>query len=109
MMPRALPILAAVLIGAGAVAGFVPVSAQGVGCGSAFVAGNAPVEADYRHVRALKAAGLPMDVIDPYAAACRDARGRVLLPATALLGAGAAGLLAGQMLARRRVRRGTPR
>ncbi|GAA0853497.1 hypothetical protein GCM10009525_83330 [Streptosporangium amethystogenes subsp. fukuiense] len=85
MSPKALSVIAAALIGAGAFAGFIPVTSQGANCGSAFV------ESDNAFVSDLTDSmfGRSSDA----QSTCRDLRGILKIPAFILLGGGAVALV----------------
>lgn len=77
MSAKALAFVAALLLGAGALVGFIPVSSQGVNCGSALVESNDLFASDL-------AEGLLGRSTDARAT-CTDLRSLVRIPAIVLL------------------------
>lgn len=95
MSAKALTVLAAVLIGVGALVGFIPVTSQGTSCGSAFVqSGDASVSD-----MAEALSGRSSDT----RSTCTDLRSLVRIPALILLiGGGVVLVAAGVVNGRRR-------
>ncbi|MER7505281.1 hypothetical protein AB0L05_17215 [Nonomuraea pusilla] len=102
MSPKPLVIVALALIGAGLLVGFIPVSSQGVNCGSAFAASKDARIADFTHAISADSRGVSLESLSPVEYACTDLRGVVRMPALVLLFAGVALLgTAGVVSARR--------
>ncbi|MED7928039.1 hypothetical protein SMD20_27520 [Nonomuraea sp. LP-02] len=87
MASKLLVFVAFLLIGSGVLAGLMPVTSEGEACGSAFVAASLP---DYLTDETRDLAGEEMD----FRNRCEDVRNLVQIPATVLMAAGAATLIA---------------
>ncbi|MEV8638090.1 hypothetical protein AB0395_41205 [Streptosporangium sp. NPDC051023] len=77
MTAKALAIVAAVIIGAGALVGLIPVTSEGVNCGSAFVKSNDALVSDLTQ----SMSGKSTDTVS----ACTDLRSLIRIPALVLL------------------------
>ncbi|OPG13875.1 hypothetical protein [Microbispora sp. GKU 823] len=89
MSARTFGIIALVLLAVGLVVGFMPVSYQGVNCGSAFAASGDALVSDLTEGTRV-------------ASSCDDARGLLRLPAYALVGVGLVGFVAASFVKGRR-------
>jgi hypothetical protein len=85
MSPKTIFVIAAILLGVGALVGFIPVTSQGVNCGSALVESSAARVADYANAFGGRLTG--------HAASCKDLRSILRIPAIILLVGGGIGLL----------------
>ncbi|MEZ7130478.1 hypothetical protein ACBR40_34540 [Nonomuraea sp. AD125B] len=87
MATKLLVFVAFLLIGSGLLAGLMPVTAEGEACGSAYVAASLP---DYLMDETRNWIAEEME----YRNRCEDLRNLVRIPATVLIAAGAATLIA---------------
>ncbi len=94
MSAKALKWVAFIVLGAGLVTGFMPVTSQGENCSSVFIASNDAWLADVLKVRT---DGRPGDAEET----CTDLRSILRIPAVILLGAGVIALITSAECARR--------
>lgn len=80
MSSKALAVIAFIVLGAGALTGFIPVSSQGANCGSAFVESRDASVSDLTDAF--------MGQSGNAAETCKDLRSIVRIPALVLLGVG---------------------
>src|SRR6266568_2662789 len=86
---RVLLVVGLALLAAGLLWGFLPRSAGGVGCGSAFVGSRAAEMADLTGAIDADTTGMPMDrSVGYYADRCADVRSAGRIPAILLIAAG---------------------
>jgi hypothetical protein len=96
MTAKALAVAAAVLIGAGALTGFIPVTSQGTNCGSAFVRSGDAFSRD-----------LTLSMRGGYGTAeytCSDLRSILRIPALILIGVGVVTLISAGAVSNREQR-----
>ncbi|MBO0879703.1 MAG: hypothetical protein J2P17_04900 [Mycobacterium sp.] len=99
---RVLSLVGVLLVVAGLVTGFMPVSAQGTNCGSAFHASRDAEIADLTNAMEADSAGVSLFNVGSTAEACSSLRSTVRIPAVVLL------VLGGCVLLVRVVKFGTP-
>jgi hypothetical protein len=103
---RLVALAAAGVLALGLAVGFLPLSAYGVTCGSAFVDSAEPFRADLRDT--LGGAGLRTGVVGGISAACHDRRAAWRNVAVLVLAAGGAGGVGAGWLAYSTRRRASP-
>ncbi|WP_157253216.1 hypothetical protein [Nonomuraea typhae] len=101
---KKLMIVAVVLLGVGAIVGFVPVSSQGVNCGSAFVESRDARVNDLTNAL-LSENGQSLSGRVNAAAGCSDLRNLLRIPGFILVGAGVVAFFAGVIMNNDRQRR----
>lgn len=92
---RGLSLVGFLVVVAGLITGFMPVSAQGTNCGSAFHASRDAETADLTHAMEADGAGVSLFDVSSTADACSSLRSTVRIPAVVLLMLGGCVLLVG--------------
>jgi hypothetical protein len=95
LLVRVLFVVGLGLLAGGVLLGFLPRSAGGVDCGSAFRSSDAAAVADYGRAIDADRTGDDLDSLSPSADRCSDARSTTRGPAVVLITLGAAGVAAG--------------